>query len=468
MKKLSKVFLAAIALVGFGLLVSCNTTSKPNDDEPPVLRKALDTIEVDTSSVKLEYYLGQTFESNGLKVQANYTNETSEDVSSSAVVNSENFDSTALGKYLIVVSYTYEGRVRTGSYTVEVKTILDNNVKHLIGLNVNIPQIGEGTEAKNKEYTYNVGEDFDVSDVTFEAVYSDDTTVSLAFDDVNKNFESIDKTTAGYYSAVFSKTESYTVSGITQEVTVKNFVIITYVNAITDLTFKSGTVEFDFGTEFTEGTPMTADWVFEATYANGDKVDIRYGQFVSSGNVNTNLSGESTVVVSYTEMGVTKRCNVTVTVKPDPNADQGLNAVLNANDLTPANPITEDIVVSYFTIKAESKMRIDGNQPTKTFGDLSFNTRININGSYSSERNIEITMPKAGTIRVIFSQGNAGRKMSLYKGGALIEEGTSETVDNATLVEQVFSVDEAGVYQIGCSVGGIYIWYIALGEPLEA
>lgn len=468
MKKISRVLLATLALLGIVFLVSCKTTPKDSEKEKPELRKALDTIQLDTSSVKLEYYLGQKFESDGLKVQANFTNDTSEDVSSSVIVNSQNFDSNVLGKYLIVVSYTYDGRVRTGNYTVEVKTILDNNVKHLIGLNIIVPQVTENETIKDKEYTYNVGEDFNVSDVTFEAVYSDSTKVALSYDDVDKNFDLIDKTTAGYYTAVFSRTESYSVSGVSQEVVVKNFVIVTYVNAITKLTFKSGTVEFDFGTEFAQPYSMVRDWVFEATYANGDKADIVFGQFVSPVNVNTNLSGESTVTVSYTEMGVTQRCNVVVTVKPDPNADKGLNAVLNANDLDPANPILEDVVVSYFTIKADSKMRIDGNQKTKTYGDLTFNTRININGSYSSTRNVEITMPKAGTIRVIFSQGNAGRKLSLYKGGSFVEESTLGTVDNDTLVEHIFSVDEAGIYQIACSTGGIYIWYIALGEPLEA
>lgn len=468
MKKLSKVFLASLALLGLGFLAACNTTPKPDEEEKPELRKALDKIELDTSGVKLEYYLGQKFESDGLKVQANFTNETSEDVSSAVVVNSESFDSTALGQYLIIVSYTYEGRVRTGNYTVEVKSILNDSVKHLVGLNVNIPQVGEGEEKKDKEYTYRVGEDFDVSDVTFVAVYSDDSTVPLTYEDVDKHLESIDKTIAGYYTAVFSKSESYTVSGVTQEVTVKNFVLVTYVNEMTEITFKSGTVEFEFGTEFSSASAMTEDWVFEVTYANGDKKDITFGQFVSPANVNTNMPGDSTVFVSYKEMGLTKSCSVKVTVLPDPNADKALNEVLNADNLTPANPITEDIIVSYFTIKADPKMRIDGSQPTKTLGDLSFNTRININGSYSATRNIEITMPKAGTIRVIFSQGNAGRKMGLFKNGSLFAESTTETVDNTTLVEYTFSVDEAGIYQLGCSAGGIYVWYIALGEPLEA
>lgn len=478
MRKLSKVILASLVLLGVCFLASCNTKTDDKDDpkgDDPVieLRKALDSIELDTAGVKKEFYLGQAFDSTGLKVQAQFANNTTEDVSSSVVVNSESFDSNSLGKYAIIVSYTYEGRVRTGKYTVEVKTILDNNIKHLVGLNVIVPEddTSEEGQSKDKEYIYNVGEDFDVSDVKFEAVYSDDSKVSVPAEDVVKNYDGVDKTTAGNYTVVFSKTESYSDSGVTQEVTVKNFVIVTYLNPITEMTFKSGTVEFDFGTEFTDAAPMSADWVFEVTHKNGDKVEITHGIFTTSSNVNTNLAGESTIVVSYQEMGVTKTCNVLVTVKPDPNANKGLNVVLNANDLALVNPLTEDLVINpYFTIRASSsaQSKIDSNSKTYEPRELSFDRRINLNGKYNSQRSIEITMPKEGTITVVFSQTNAGRKMSLYKDGVAIEDSIAETGGNDVLVEHTFSVDEAGVYQLGCAEGGIYVWYIALGEPLEA
>ncbi len=459
MKKLSKVIFASFVLLGVCFLTACNTKTddKPDDDKDKpqvVLRKALESIQLDTTGVKLEYYLGQAFDSTGLKVQAKFANNTTEDVSSSVVVNSDSFDSNSLGKYSIVVSYTYEGRVRTGNYTVEVKSILDNNIKHLVGLNIIFPQVpgSEEGQTKDKEYVYSVGDDFDVSDVTFEARYSDDSTTPLSADDVEKNFEGIDKTTAGNYTAVFSKTESYTDNGVTQEVTVKNFVIVTYLNPLTGLKLKSGTVEVDFGSEFN-----TTDWVVEATYKNGDTYIIPAGQY-SVSDVSTIISGEQVVTVAYTEMGVTRTCKVTVTVGKNPDANQPIVIEFNASELDEvatqiSTPLKYGDYITYICKKVDSN--------TKELDGVTYTKRLNFGGKASALQNMGVIMPGAGTIEVVYSASiNEGdeRCIAVYDSAFNeLQRGDAVKVRNA-VQKYTFEISEAGTYYLGSTLSGMYIY----------
>lgn len=456
MKKFSKALFSLLLLCVICFFVSCKT-KEPDEpskgDEPTIeLRKALDNIELDTASVKKDYYLGQTFDSTGLKVTANFTNNTTEDVTSNAVIDSKSFDTNALGQYLIIVSYTYEGRVRTNNFSVNVKTILENNIKHLVGLDVI-------TDPIDKKFEYSIGEEVDLTGVSLSAVYSDKTTTVLTLEDVSVDKSGIDKTKAGNYLVVFSLNDSYTFEGVTQEVTVKNFLLVSYINPVTKIEFKSGTIEVDYGSDF-----VTTDWVIEATYSNSDTAVIPLGNY-SVSKVNTNLSGEQTVVVTYTEMGVTRTCNVKITIGEDPNAEKPLKVILDTSELEVVNGVTEDIVINpYFTIKGSSSktLRVDAN--SKTFGDLSFTKRINFAGQAGPDgRTIAITMPKAGKIRVIFSQGNPGRKVGLWNSGfTKLSESDNGSVDNNTLVEHIFTVDSEGVYFIGSVTSGIYIWYVEI------
>ena len=448
MKKFSKVLFALLMLCGICFFVSCKT----NDDDPKLpddptieLRKALDGIELDTSNVKKDYYLGQSFDSAGLKVTANFTNKTSEDVTSKVEINSQSFDASALGKYLIIVSYTYEGRVRTGNFTVNVKTILENNIKHLVGLDIT-------TDPADKEFVYSIGEDADLTGVSITTVYSDDTMTPVALEDVTVDTTGVDKTKAGNYLVVFSLKESYTSDGATQEVTVKNFLLVTYLNPVTKIEFKSGKTEFEFGSEF-----VTTDWVIEATYANSDTATIPAGQY-SVSEVSTGFSGDQTVTVTYSEMGVTKTCKVTITVGENPDANKPLVIEFNASDLDEvatqiSTPMKYGDYITYICKK------VDAN--TKELDGVTYSKRLNFGGKASATQNMGVIMPGAGTIEVVYSASiNEGeeRCIALYNTSfGELQRGDAVKVRNA-VQKYTFEISEAGTYYLGSTLSGMYIY----------
>ncbi|MCM1130500.1 MAG: bacterial Ig-like domain-containing protein [Roseburia sp.] len=448
MKKISKVLFALLLVCEMFFFVACQSNkSDPKPDEKPTveLRKALDKIELDTTNVKKEYYLGQSFDSTGLKVTADFTNNTSEDVTKDIQINSQSFDSNALGQYLIIVSYTYEGRVRTSNFTVDVKTILENNIKHLVGLDVN-------TDPADKEFVYSIGEDVDLTGVSITTIYSDDTMTPIALGDVTLDTTGVDKTKAGNYLVVFSLKESYTSDGVTQEVTVKNFLLVTYLNPVTKIEFKSGKTEFEFGSEF-----VTTDWVIEATYANNDSATIPAGQYSVSG-VSTGFSGEQTVTITYSEMGVTKECKVTVTVGENPDANKPLVIKFNASDLNEvatqiSTPLKYGDYITYICKKVDlNDKELDGVQYTK---------RLNFGGKASASQNMGVIMPGAGTIEVVYSASikeGEERCIALYNTSFVeLQKGDAVKVKNA-VQKYTFEISEAGTYHLGSTLSGMYIY----------
>lgn len=453
MKKFSKVLFGLLMLSVLCFSVSCKPKEIEDpgntDDPTEELRKALDGIELDTTNLKKEYYLGQSFDSAGLKVTAKFTNKTSEDVTSKVEINNKNFDSNSLGEYLIIVSYTYEGRVRTGNFTVSVKTILENNIKHLVGLDI-------ATDPVDKVFEYSIGDEVDLAGLSLTAVYSDDTTTPLELENVTVDTTDVDKTKAGNYLVVFSIKDSYTLDGATQEVTVKNFLLVTYLNPVTKIEFKSGKTEFDFGSKFD-----ATDWVIEATYANSDTATISAGKF-SVSDVSTGFSGEQTVVVTYTEMGVTKTCNVIITVGENPDANKPLVVNFNASDLEEvatqiSSPIKYGDYITYICKKVDSNAKeLDG---------VSYSKRINFGGKASSTQNMGITMPGAGTIEVVYSASiNEGeeRCIGLFNSSFVeLQRGDAVKVRNA-VQKYTFEISEAGTYYLGSTLSGMYIYGVTL------
>ncbi|MDE6408519.1 MAG: bacterial Ig-like domain-containing protein [Anaeroplasmataceae bacterium] len=449
MKKFSKVLFALLILCGVCFFVSCktNTPERNEDLETEEVKKALEEIQVDTSSVKMEYFLGQAFESAGLKVVAKYNDETSEDVSSQAVVDSASFDANALGEYLITVSYTYEGRVRTGNYTVQVKTILENITTYIVGLEVSLGKT-----------TYDVNDELDLTDLSVSAIYSDETKEVLEASAYTVDSSYIDKTKGNISPLIVSTKKTYESGQNSQEVEVKSFVMITYLNPLVSIEFKSGTIEFEYGSKFS-----IDDWKVEATYTNGEVGEVT--GFTVNKRVNTHLSGPVSLTISYSEMNIVKNCVVEIVVAENPNPDAPVKFEINANDLELKATITEPLVIDDFvTINAASGKanKIDAN--SKSYGDeFTFNRRINLQGKVEiGGRNIQILMPKAGKIRVIFSQGNSGRKMTLLdSSGSTVGTSETQTAGNDVLVEWTFTVEEAGYYYLG-GTSGIYVWYIGV------
>ena len=368
MKKLSKLFFSLLAVLGLCFVVACKTGTEPctehqdsNNDglcdncgeqmpqkpkPTPEVKKSLSSLQLNTATVKKAYYLGEEFSKTNLMVLARFTNGTSEDVSAAAEVNIDAFDNQTVGTYPIIVSYEFEGRIRRNSYEVSVSSLADTIEKHIVGL-----------EVEKKEVSLSINTELSLSDLKVTAVYSDESTKELTSEEYTVDQSLVDLTKPNVYPLVVKFSEEYNLDGASEEVIVKNFVLITVNDPVSTLSFVEGTVEFEYGSAFS-----TADWKILVTYESGATLTIDNTSFTNT-TIDTFQPGDKTCRVYYTEMGIRKQVLVTVKVLPNPNADYHIDKRIDSGSLTvkPDVDITSnhkqalaaDELDEFFSVKGE-------------------------------------------------------------------------------------------------------------------
>mgnify|MGYP000082725527 CR=1 FL=1 len=112
-KKLAVFVLSVILALGsFSVLAACNSNDDPN--LPP--EKTVSSIEVTTPPSKTKYVAGESFDSTGMVITANYSDKTS------APVTGYTVDKTTLSVSDTTVTITYEGKTCTQAITVSAAT----------------------------------------------------------------------------------------------------------------------------------------------------------------------------------------------------------------------------------------------------------------------------------------------------------------------------------------------------------
>lgn len=152
------------------------------------------------------------------------------------------------------------------------------------------------------------------------------------------------------------------------------------------------------------------------------------------------------------------------------------NSILNASEL-PLGDITEITTVGSFTLGADStnKFTVDGNNKQSPSG-LKFTQRLKTNGvTNGTSRTISFSTsgPATFSIYAMSSSSSAtDRTVVLSKNdgsgemiGSYIPLGS---VENSTIPEQTFSIEEAGSYIVTFPVGAINIYYIEVAETEQA
>ncbi|MDE5546754.1 MAG: bacterial Ig-like domain-containing protein [Anaeroplasmataceae bacterium] len=321
MKKIGKVISSMLLVGSIFFMVSCKTNQPvqpvvPPTPPAPVLKKSISSIQLNTVNVKDTYYLGEEFSKDNLKVTARFTDGTSSDVSDDVVVNSDSFDNTVVGSYPIIVSYEYEGRVRRNSYDVTVKSIADTIDPHVVGI-----------EVEKEQAVFSINTELVLTDLKVTAVFSDETTKELTADDYVIDKGLVDMTQPNIYPLVIKYSENYSQDNASEELTVKNFVLITVTDPVESISFVEGTTEFEYGSKFS-----TDDWKVLVTYASGATAEINNTQF-SNSTIDTFKAGTINCSVAYKEMDVTKVISVPVKVLPNPQADYHINKSLIASSL---------------------------------------------------------------------------------------------------------------------------------------
>ncbi len=336
MKKFKRVipFLLAMITALAITLAGCNSCNNGNNDDGGE-KAVLQSISVDASNAKTDYFIGEQFTAQGLTVTAVLTNPDktvalSED---DYTVDSSAFNSSEAGVYAIGISYTFDGVTKNGAYNVTVKARPEFE-----GLEV---KLAEGTEDTFNLSAETKKVEIDTTKIVVKEVNDDGSVGNEITDYTAKLFrgkEEIPLTDgkamvgAGAYAIWVEKISDVTSFNRT------GFVLVYVNDTMTGFEFKEGTLSQPAGVDVISDT-----WKFTATYVTGVTKEIASAN--CSFDLDTFTVGKNTVTVTYTDYdakgtGVTKTTDVEyTTVVPPQGTTLNYKYVYGAID---ASGITAD------------------------------------------------------------------------------------------------------------------------------
>ena len=313
MKKFKRIvpFLLALIMALAIPLAACDSCGKKKEEEG----KTLQSISLDSSSVRKEFAVGEPFTAEGLVVKASFVKDKSQQTEEVTLeagdykVDSSALDDRATGKHEIKVSYTYNEVTKDASY--EVNVILDQD-----GLEVTLASGVESTyELSSTQPTVEI----DTSKIVVKEINRDGSLSDAISDYSVKLYKGAEEVTltsgkatvGGGAYAIWAEKESAVFPGY-----IRSAFVLIYVNdSLEKIELKSGvgTFEQDAGADVISKT-----WEFTATYASGATKVLKAADCVFE--INTKAPGkDKTVQVSYTEADasgtvVTKSVEVKYTI----------------------------------------------------------------------------------------------------------------------------------------------------------
>ena len=314
---MKKIFmLAVVFILGIFTLASCDDTEVDTDGDKNQTtgefvesditqgnKNYIVSLSVDTSQAKVDYYLTEEFDSNNVKVTANYRDSSSADITSKVTFDSSSFNNQKEGVYNIGVSYIDDEQQLYASYNVTVDNILSLLTEpYIVGLNLDLSTIK--TDYQHDE------EIEDYSNLKATLVLSNGTEQTITKEDTNLSIDTsnIDMSKAGFYDVLISYSKTYTTTeGFSQTLVVSNYYKLQVIDPVTTLTFVSGNTVVD-----QYQTLDTSDWILEVTYESGSTLEISGTQVKVV--LDSSVAGVGKAIVSYTEYGVTVSCEVEITV----------------------------------------------------------------------------------------------------------------------------------------------------------
>ncbi len=435
----------------------------------------LQSVSVDVTNAKTEFFTGEEFSADGIKVtaeikMANSNTPTIKTLSASEYkVNSDSYNKFQPGKYTIRVSYTFEGETKTTTYDVTVgsreydgiSVELSNGVADTYHLT---SPVEIDTKAIVVKQTDQYGNLLD------EVAEGYTTTLYRGKEEVALSDGKATITEGGAYQIWVEKPSS-----VQPFYTLKAFVTVYVLDDVLTLTFDE-TAEGTLTTQEEGSDVISETWKFTVTYESGKTKTVSAEDVDFTVKPDTSKAGENlTASATYTEKNAksekvtTSEATVTynVTEKQVPSESE-ITVTANANDL-PLGDITENTVLAdgiTLLATAEKKVTVDGNK--KTFNGIEFTQRIKLNGKGNiTARNFKFDAPGKGTVTLYAITGSSSdttRTLSLYNaaGEALA---TSEGLPNA-VTEVVFEIPAAGTYYVWASAA-INVYYVSLYSDLS-
>ncbi len=460
MKKVKKFFYVALFFVLLWGVASCNKENGNDgnqgedggEENQPETVIVLTNLELDTSNVKTDYYLGENLDTSNLKVTAVYKNVfsseiTREEVTNNIKIDDSKFDNKFVGTYDIFVTYDSGSEYYSKSYQV--------NVKDVLGL---LPNYVNGLSVSLENTTYNVGEALNLETLVVTAYYKDGSSKVVNEGEYELDTTKLDMSKAGNNQELVVKySETYEYDGVTRIVEVSNFVLIDVMDVLTGISFVSGNTIVEQGNSID-----TSDWIVEASYQSGAKYNIS-GFTVTA---NTSLPGTTNATITYEENGVTKTCSVEITVNP--SSATTIKYEFNASNLELAtltsNLVSEDGI---YTILANTSEQVVIDANNKSIDDYKFTKRIKLGGEGSiSSRSIKVDLtnyPSNASVKLVVyaisSSSSADRTLLL--GDSTFTNVLNEfSVLGAAINKNEATINGGQEYYLYSSSGGINVYCV--------
>ncbi len=246
--------------------------------------KVLESIIIKTAPKKTAYKAGENFDPAGMVVTANYSDKSSQTVTDYTVKDGKNLTA---GKTSVTISYTDNGVTKTVSQPITV----ESKSRTLLRINVKT--------APNKT-KYLPGEKFDATGMVITAYYSDDTSLNLKYYTIVDG----DKLKAGQTVVIISYSEDGVTKTATQAITVA-----AESKTLSKISIKSAPSK----TKYIQGQNFDASgMVVVAAYTDGTTATVTDYTVTDGENLK---AGKTSVKISYTENGITKTVNQSITVE---------------------------------------------------------------------------------------------------------------------------------------------------------
>lgn len=461
--KLRKIL--ACSLLGLGSIltvVSCKD-SDSDSTQVDVSGMTLTSINVGADNAKKEFYIGEEFSTEGLTVIGNFNDGTNYErvTLTDYQVDYSAFDSSKVGTYQISVVYQHGASVRTGRYTVTVKSILTE---------LTTPYV-KGITASGIKLDYDLNDELNTNGLVVTAVMSDGTTQDITNDTkLTKDYSSYDKTKKGNYELKFSYTDTYTSGSHSETRTVDTFLMAKVDATLVSIALNEGTATFTQYTVGDDGTTETVDtstWNAIATYENGQTEIISSEDLVvdyTGSNFNSAVAGFYTVNLTYTwgDVTATEQELIEITDFIEPDYELNISGMENTTTTTTVAIEFDDAKQRPFTINAG----IDIEENGKSYGaQYTFTKRLKLNRTGTQESSsikIEVENATGAEIVVyaISSSSGEARPLGIYNSDA--DEIYAEEVGGSQLQRIVFTVDTAGTYYIYGTGGAVNLYYIEM------
>lgn len=435
-------------------------TDKTDEETPIEESIVLSSISIDTSNVQQIFYLGDQFNTKGLKVTANYikyvTNESPQGIAKECndyYVDYSEVDMNQVGEYPVMVVFREGTTRKTANYTVSVKSsrLDDSGVKYAAGLevqyggNLDLLLNDEFTFRQNalrtlKVHYYQDGKEIEVKNTPLTNVKID--------------YSAVDTTKIGSYMIVYSFEEDLVINGETVKNVVKSFSIVTVSNPITKIEFVEGTTTIPASVTGLD----VSDWKIKLTLVKGDPQIVSFTSdlFTLSGVVSFVEGTYEATVVLNEDKDIRFTKEITIVESTTHNVTLGVEFG-NYKDLGDGKVQLDESGLFFATGNPkidEARQNSNGTWKDSYGGSITFHARTTIKNSAQA---IEVVMNQPGIIVVYYaSTGSTVREVVLYDpSGNEVE--SFNTADSSAIQEAIVEVTEAGTYRIVCPADQVYI-----------